>query len=72
MKFHLAPLIAFAALICTTWIPPLFMSELTWARGGGDLCILAYLSITLGLIWWERALQRQDDSRGFPVLERDA
>ena len=51
------PMIAFAVLCAGIWLVPYFISEKTWARGGGDAVIVVFAIITLGLILWERRIR---------------
>ena len=50
-------MIAFVVLLLGLWVVPYFVSEKAWARGGGDVVIVVFGIITLGLIWWERRIR---------------
>jgi hypothetical protein len=53
------PLIAFGVLAIVMCFVPRFMSEMTWARGGGDVVLIVLGVIVLGLVAWDRRIRRR-------------
>lgn len=49
--------IAFAVLLGLAGLVPCFIDEMTWARGGGDFCLVVFGILMLILIWWERSIR---------------
>ena len=51
------PLIVFVLVVAGTCFIPYFMSEMTWARGGGDVVLIVLGGIVLGLVVWEERIR---------------
>jgi hypothetical protein len=70
-----APLIAFGVLCAALQVVAYFVSEQAWSRGVGDLLIVGFGVIVLGLILWERRIRSNlpplSPRQGFEVRLRD-